>query len=227
MLCSTLGPHVHGCDIAADGGTDGATYGAAYRRSYSCTDCDPHCFADSSTNSRADSGADCGADSGTYYCANGQAHPCADGRAVVYADGCAHSGTNNASLRRRLARMRQVRRRHLLQGTHCSSIRHLWELVGYTTVVGLRLQARLLLLVGLYHSASSARVHKGDLGADGDTYSRTLSCTDCGAHGIPYCSAFCSSNFVAYRVPNSSSMRRRLAWLSIRVGRRHLLQGTV
>ena len=60
--------------------------------------------------------------------------------------------------------------------------------------MGVRLQARLLLLVGLRCSAPRARMHSCDLGADGGTDgssyagtdSRAYSCTnggaDCGAH---------------------------------------------
>ena len=66
------------------------------------------------------------------------------------------------------------------------------------TVVGVRLQARLLLLVGLRCSAPRARMHGCDIAADGGsdggaddhTDSRANSCTDCGTD----CGAHCGTN---------------------------------
>ena len=79
--------------------------------------------------------------------------------------------------------------------------------MGVATDLGMRLQPRLLLLVGLHCSSSSARVHACDIGAHGGTDGAAhtaangcaYSCTYCGADGGAHCSTDAGADLVAYR----------------------------
>ena len=113
LLCSALGAHVHGGDIAANSHTDGAAYAAAYRRAYSCAHSAAHCGAHCGTDARADVGTHCDAvgeayrrsDGRTYRCTDSQAHCCSLGIAHSCAYSRTDQGTDTSSMRRRLAWM--------------------------------------------------------------------------------------------------------------------------
>jgi hypothetical protein len=66
MWSSTLGTHLHSCDIGAVGSTDGAAYSCTDGCAYSCTDGGTYGCADCGTNGRADIGA--------YGCTISEAH---------------------------------------------------------------------------------------------------------------------------------------------------------